>query len=166
MCVLNQEQVSRSPRDTYIYYIKLKSRLSVRPHFSSSHVLFCGLCIDSHWTCTKPKLCPLASFSSFLKALGAIVFPRVPKAHPCQLKWPSFSVALNNKIIVNLLQRYLQLHTIAQVNQHSMSNKNNLNWEPVDDTVAELWLFLYWHVCNDWIEWHAHAPPCILKLLG
>ena len=55
--------------------------------------------------------------------LGAVVFPRVPEAHPCQLKSPSFSVALNNKLIVELLQRYIQLHTIAQVNQHSMSNK-------------------------------------------
>ena len=130
---------------------------SVCPHFSSSHVLFCGLRIDQRWTCTKPKLCPLASFSSFLKDLRAVFFPRVSKVYPCQLKWPSFSVALNNEVTADLLQRYLRQHTIAHMNQQSMSNKiiqTGNQWTIRSLSYVCFYTGMY---ADDRIEWHAHV---------
>ena len=87
-----------------IYVLYKAEKLSMcMSTFSSSHVLFCGLCIHQHWTCMKPKLCPLASLNSILKASRAVVFPRVPKVHPCRLKWLLLLITLNNKISVCLL---------------------------------------------------------------
>ena len=84
------------------YLLYKAEKPSVCLHYFSSHWSLHQLTLDVH-EAKAPKLWPMGYLSSFPKALGAVFFPQVLKAQPYQLNCPSLSVALNNKLPVDLL---------------------------------------------------------------